>query len=101
MALDPLPGIFSMLKEHEARLPELATLALLQAVDSIFKSGKQVHLSLEYRALAEDCGGLDTIEALQHHRSDQIYEIANSIITSHFEGYRAPEQAEEETKRAD
>ena len=54
----------------------------LEAVDCIFKLG--VKHNKDYASFVDECDGIDMIEDLQSHESEEVYEKAVTIIESYF-----------------
>lgn len=54
----------------------------LDAVDCILKLG--VKLNKDYASFVDECDGLTSIEALQEHESDEVYQKAIDLIETYF-----------------
>ena len=54
---------------------------LLQATENIPRGAPN-----NVADLIEDCGGLDMLEWLQSHQSDQVYQIAFNILQRYYQG---------------
>jgi len=79
-----IPAMCGMLKCGDAKM----ILVLLDALDNILKVGLKdsgVAEDNKYAEYIEECGGLDTLEELQRHENEDVYEKSVRILNTHFE----------------
>ncbi len=67
--------------------PKIIKVAL-EAVDNILRTGKDMAEKMArsdnpWAAMVEECGGLDKLETLQQHESEDIYQKSQSLLTAY------------------
>jgi len=79
-----IPALCVMLKCGDVKM----IMVVLDALDNILKIGKKDARGTEdnqYADLVEECGGLDTLEDLQRHENEDIYEKSVKLLQDYFE----------------
>lgn len=78
-----LPALCGMLKCGDAKM----IIVVLDALNNILKVGKKENSmeDNEYADIVEECGGLDTLEELQRHENEEVYEKSVKILQNYFE----------------
>ena len=75
-----LSALCSVLECTDAKI----TMVGLEAIESIFRVGERSGKGETYIRIAMEANGLDTIESLQEHENEEIYEKSISIIETFF-----------------
>jgi len=79
-----LPALSKMLKCGDAKM----IIVVLDAMNNILKVGKKdSHMTEDnaYADIVEECGGLDTLEELQRHENEEVYDKSVNILQNYFE----------------
>jgi hypothetical protein len=79
-----IPAMCGMLKCGDVKM----IMVVLDALDNILKIGRKdakVTEDNQYSDLVEECGGLDTLEDLQRHENEEIYEKSVRLLQEYFE----------------
>merc|ERR1719170_16059 len=79
-----IPALCVMLKCGDVKM----IMVVLDALDNILKIGKKDARGTEdnqYADWVEECGGLDTLEDLQRHENEDIYEKSVKLLQDYFE----------------
>ncbi|CAI2363090.1 unnamed protein product [Moneuplotes crassus] len=82
-------GIEAMSHVLTTKVDIKTAVVLLEGIRNCLEVGQQSFINEqgdnEFALIVEQCGGLDTIEQMQEHENQQIYEIAVEIIESYFQ----------------
>lgn len=79
-----IPALCVMVKCGDVKM----IMVVLDALDNVLKIGKKDAQGTEdnqYADLVEECGGLDTLEDLQRHENEDIYEKSVKLLQDYFE----------------
>jgi len=82
-----IPAMCGMLQCGDTKM----IMVILDALDNILKvgfhdsQGSQGPEDNKYAEIVEECGGLDTLEELQRHENEDVYEKSVKILNTHFE----------------
>jgi importin subunit alpha-1 len=80
-----LPHLCAMLSDSDEELIEHA----LSALNNVLVVGRDTQVqdrsNHQYADMVDQCGGLDTIKALQSHKLPDIQTLARTILTTHFQ----------------
>lgn len=80
-----IPAMCGMLKCGDAKM----IMVVLDALDNILKVGLRDSPGgsedNKYADIVEECGGLDTLEELQRHENEEVYDKSVKILQAYFE----------------
>ena len=91
VAANALEPLIALVHSSDVRI----TLVVLEAFESILQQGRknmEAGRSSDFTDVFEEAGGLDALETLQDHESEQVYQKVVDIMSEYFEAEEAEDQ---------
>ena len=91
VSLNVIPSLCRLFTEHDPK----AIIVALGGLSNILEVGEEDAVNSPdganpYALLVEECGGIDSLEGLQAHSNEKVYEEAKNIIDKFFGGEEEP-----------